>query len=74
MSAGREKEIDQFRIHMQQDEILKNVILTGLRGTGKTVLMDSKYKYEAQRLAGFGWGPTLASRRFSRKSHFAQGY
>jgi len=52
--AGREQEIEQFRIHLQQEEILKNVILTGLRGTGKTVLMDSKYKNEAQR-AGWVW-------------------
>ncbi|MCC6124544.1 MAG: AAA family ATPase [Pirellulales bacterium] len=47
--AGREKEIDSFQHYLQQDEILKNVILTGLRGTGKTVLMDDEFKPIAQK-------------------------
>ena len=59
---------------MQQDEIFKNVILTGLRGTGKTVLMDSKYKYEAQR-SGWVWvGSDFSESSFLSEVNFAQGY
>ncbi len=42
--AGRHEEIADFTTFLKQDEVLKNVILTGLRGVGKTVLMDDKYK------------------------------
>ena len=42
--AGREQEIAAFREFLTQDEVTKNVILTGLRGVGKTVLMDDKYR------------------------------
>jgi len=52
--AGREQEIDDFKQHLSQDEIFKNVILTGLRGTGKTVLMDNRYKPAAQK-EGWIW-------------------
>jgi hypothetical protein len=52
--AGREKEIEQFRKYLAQEDITKNVILTGLRGVGKTVLMDDKYKPEALK-AGWAW-------------------
>ena len=52
--AGRKKEVEQFRKYLQQEEITKNVILTGLRGVGKTVLMDDKYKPEAIS-AGWVW-------------------
>jgi hypothetical protein len=38
--AGREKEIKEFIELLDQDVILKNVILTGLRGVGKTVLLE----------------------------------
>jgi len=50
--AGREAEIEDFRQYLKQQDILTNVILTGLRGTGKTVLMDDKFKPVAQ---GDGW-------------------
>lgn len=46
--AGREREIAEFSKFLDQETVMKNVILTGLRGTGKTVLMDGKYKPEAQ--------------------------
>jgi hypothetical protein len=46
--AGREEEVAAFCQHLEQDTVLKNVILTGLRGTGKTVLMDDRYKASAQ--------------------------
>ncbi len=44
--AGRTKEINEFRELLGQKTILKNVILTGLRGVGKTVLLE-KFKAEA---------------------------
>ncbi|MDX8390052.1 MAG: ATP-binding protein [Mariprofundaceae bacterium] len=39
--AGRKKERDDFLTLLDQDTILENVILTGLRGVGKTVLLES---------------------------------
>ncbi|MGA2796592.1 MAG: hypothetical protein ABSE63_03325, partial [Thermoguttaceae bacterium] len=41
--AGREVEVENFRKFLQQQQIMTNVILTGLRGTGKTVLLEDKY-------------------------------
>ena len=46
--AGRDEEVEKFSVFLRQDDILKNVILTGLRGVGKTVLMDDKFKPLAQ--------------------------
>lgn len=39
--AGREHEYAQFDRLLEQDEILENLVLTGLRGVGKTVLMET---------------------------------
>jgi len=39
--AGREQEIKEFRRLLGQDTILENMVLTGLRGSGKTVLLDT---------------------------------
>jgi hypothetical protein len=39
--AGREREYEEFDRLLEQDEILKNVVLTGLRGVGKTVLLET---------------------------------
>jgi len=39
--AGRGEEEAQFRKLLQQNEILENLILTGLRGVGKTVLLET---------------------------------
>lgn len=39
--AGREREYKEFDQLLGQDEILKNVVLTGLRGVGKTVLLET---------------------------------
>jgi len=39
--AGREEEIVEFQQLLQQGIILKNLILTGLRGLGKTVLLET---------------------------------
>jgi hypothetical protein len=52
--AGRDGEVDAFRQHLAQSQILKNVVLTGLRGTGKTVLMDDQFKPAAQD-SGWVW-------------------
>jgi len=39
--AGREREYDEFDRLLEQDTILENMILTGLRGVGKTVLLET---------------------------------
>jgi len=39
--AGREDEQLEFRRLLKQDSILENLILTGLRGVGKTVLLET---------------------------------
>src|SRR3989304_3867311 len=41
--AGREKETKEFLKLLEQTTILDNIVLTGLRGVGKTVLLD-KFK------------------------------
>jgi len=49
--AGRAKEKQEFLRFLEQDVILDNVILTGLRGVGKTVLMETFKPLAIQR----GW-------------------
>ncbi|MBI4342808.1 MAG: AAA family ATPase [Candidatus Omnitrophica bacterium] len=39
--AGREAEQKEFKDLLSQDVILKNLVLTGLRGVGKTVLLET---------------------------------
>jgi len=39
--AGRQKESQEFTRLLGQDVILKNLVLTGLRGLGKTVLLET---------------------------------
>lgn len=51
--AGRTDELDEFRKALRQRTILENVILTGLRGVGKTVLLET-FKPIA-RQAGWLW-------------------
>src|SRR5687768_8160175 len=38
--AGRTEHTQEFRKLLTQDVVLENLVLTGLRGTGKTVLLD----------------------------------
>lgn len=38
--AGRKKEKDHFKKLLAQDFIMRNLVITGLRGTGKTVLLE----------------------------------
>jgi len=51
--AGREQEQEEFRRVLGQTTILENVVLTGLRGVGKTVLLDT-FKPIAQE-RGWAW-------------------
>ncbi len=39
--AGRQKETAEFKRLLKQEAILENMVLTGLRGVGKTVLLDT---------------------------------
>lgn len=39
--AGREREYAEFERLLEQDQILENLVLTGLRGVGKTVLLET---------------------------------
>src|SRR6187431_2656425 len=39
--AGRQKEKVEFARLLEQHVILENLVLTGLRGVGKTVLLDT---------------------------------
>lgn len=54
--AGREKEQKEFEKLLEQNTILQNLILTGLRGLGKTVLLET-FKPMAIR-AGWLWAGT----------------
>ncbi len=39
--AGRESEIEEFARLLRQDIVLQSLVLTGLRGVGKTVLLET---------------------------------
>ena len=39
--AGRQTEREEFLRLLDQSTVLENMVLTGLRGVGKTVLLDS---------------------------------
>lgn len=54
--AGRTEEADEFQKLLKQNPVLQNVVLTGLRGVGKTVLLET-FKPEATR-AGWLWAGT----------------
>lgn len=45
--AGRENEQAEFEKLLGQDKILENLVLTGLRGVGKTVLLEERFKRRA---------------------------
>jgi Cdc6-like AAA superfamily ATPase len=49
--AGREREYEEFGRLLEQDDILENMVLTGLRGVGKTVLLET-FKPQAMQ---HGW-------------------
>lgn len=54
--AGREHEKKEFTKLLSQDVILKNLVLTGLRGLGKTVLLEQFKPMAIQ--AGWLWAGT----------------
>jgi hypothetical protein len=39
--AGRDREQREFALHLEQSPILANLVVTGLRGVGKTVLLET---------------------------------
>lgn len=51
--AGREKEVADFKVIIEQETILDNMVLTGLRGVGKTVLLENLKPLAQQ--AGWFW-------------------
>ena len=51
--AGREPEIAEFRALLQQTTVLRNMVLTGLRGVGKTVLLETLRPLAVSQ--GWGW-------------------
>lgn len=63
--AGREHEQDEFRRLLDQEVILSNLVLTGLRGVGKTVLLET-FKPLAQ-AAGWRWAGTELSESTSMR-------
>ena len=65
--AGRQAEREEFRRLLGQSTILENMVLTGLRGVGKTVLLDS-FKPLATSL-GWVWVGTDLSESTSISEH-----
>ena len=65
--AGRHEEREEFRRLLGQSTILENMVLTGLRGVGKTVLLDS-FKPLAMSL-GWVWVGTDLSESTSISEH-----
>lgn len=61
--AGREAEYTEFDRLLKQDTILENMVLTGLRGVGKTVLLET-FKPRAV-AAGWLWAGTDMSEAVS---------
>jgi hypothetical protein len=62
--AGRSREKTQFAKLLEQDVVSQNVVLTGLRGVGKTVLMDLEYKPLAQKHGWIWVGTDLSEHAF----------
>jgi len=67
--AGRDSEIEAFRRYLQQQQVLTNVVLTGLRGTGKTVLMEDRYKPMAQQEGWIWVGSDFSESSFLSESN-----
>src|SRR2546427_11546210 len=61
--AGRQLESEEFRRLLGQDAILENLVLTGLRGIGKTVLLETFKPTAIQ--AGWLWAGTDLSESIS---------
>ncbi len=54
--AGREEEQREFEVLLQQQPVMTNVVLTGLRGVGKTVLLETLKPIAVR--AGWLWAGT----------------
>lgn len=65
--AGRETETSEFKQLLKQTPILKNMIITGLRGVGKTVLLESLRPIALEE--GFIWAGTDLSESVSESEH-----
>ena len=70
--AGRKLEADAFKRFLNQEEIIQNVVLTGLRGVGKTVLMDDVYKPLAINEQWVWVGSDLSEAAFVNESTLCQ--
>jgi hypothetical protein len=68
--AGRESESLEFTELLRQDVILKNVVLTGLRGVGKTVLLET-FKPAAMGAGWFWAGTDLSESTSVTEEHIA---
>ena len=68
--AGREGEDLAFRRLLDQDIIFENLILTGLRGVGKTVLLDALKPVAIQH--GWLWVGTDLLRVHERQREIAR--
>jgi hypothetical protein len=69
--AGRQSEIDYFRkVSLQQQPVMTNLIISGLRGVGKTVLLDTLKPIALEN--GWIWAGTDMSESASvNESNFA---
>src|ERR1700719_30412 len=65
--AGRTIEEDEFKKLLEQTVILKNLVLTGLRGVGKAVLLESFRPTASQH--GWLWAGTDLSESTSVTEH-----
>lgn len=61
--AGRQDETREFERLLKQDHLLENLVLTGLRGLGKTVLLETFKPLAIQ--AGWLWAGTDLSESMS---------
>jgi hypothetical protein len=69
--AGREREYREFEKLLEQEEILDNLILTGLRGIGKTVLLET-FKPRAIRRGWLWAGADLSESASINETALAQ--
>ena len=69
--AGREREYREFDRLLEQDTILENMVLTGLRGVGKTVLLET-FKPRAIQQGWLWAGTDLSESASVNESSLAQ--
>lgn len=69
--AGRKAEKERFAKLLEQKEITQNVVLTGLRGVGKTVLMDMEYKSIAQKKGWIWVGTDFSDHAFVSETNLS---